>query len=431
MKSAALIAALAALVAATLAQQWDFEVVDSGSLGNYVAIDRMSDGTLWLAYVSADSHVRLAHKDSLWVYEDVDTSVVRPNFQSWPPFSFDIGPGDVVGVVGLGRLAERRDSGWSSEELPMPMRDCAFSFDLACRPSLTFKDSLWQGCLGLRTESGWDTNVVFRPSEYTMWYWLSRPSWRRNENCAFMEDDVWQMPGIDGYGVGLYTRDSGIWTASAFVLGLDGGGSGFAALVDSADSVHTFWSASDPYGTNELVCDGVWLDSCTGIAAACLDTARRVQCAWIRDHRLRFTVLGRPTMDVGDADGIAFCGIVTDTTSQPVIAYWRDGSIVVAHGMDIVGQAEERQKPTANSLQPTASVIRNVLFLPEAPSYKLQAASLLDAGGRRVMDLAPGANDISRLAPGVYFVITPHPVPLPQGEREESTDRVRKVVVAR
>jgi len=27
--------------------------------------------------------------------------------------------------------------------------------------------------------------------------------------------------------------------------------------------------------------------------------------------------------------------------------------------------------------------------------------------GRRVMDLRPGANDVSRLSPGVYFVVEP------------------------
>jgi len=50
------------------------------------------------------------------------------------------------------------------------------------------------------------------------------------------------------------------------------------------------------------------------------------------------------------------------------------------------------------------TIIRGVLFLPEAPSHKPQAASLLDIGGRRVMDLAPGANDVHSLAPGVYFL---------------------------
>ncbi|MCX6841309.1 MAG: sialidase family protein [candidate division WOR-3 bacterium] len=56
-------------------------------------------------------------------------------------------------------------------------------------------------------------------------------------------------------------------------------------------------------------------------------------------------------------------------------------------------------------VQPLATVIRSVLFLQEAASHRPQAPScLLDISGREVMDLNPGANDMSALAPGVYFV---------------------------
>jgi hypothetical protein len=34
----------------------------------------------------------------------------------------------------------------------------------------------------------------------------------------------------------------------------------------------------------------------------------------------------------------------------------------------------------------------------------MSRAVLLDIGGRKVMELVPGPNDVSRLAPGVYFV---------------------------
>jgi len=53
----------------------------------------------------------------------------------------------------------------------------------------------------------------------------------------------------------------------------------------------------------------------------------------------------------------------------------------------------------------SATIIRGVLEMPAAASRKLQAASwLLDATGRRVAELHPGPNDVSRLSPGVYFV---------------------------
>jgi len=54
---------------------------------------------------------------------------------------------------------------------------------------------------------------------------------------------------------------------------------------------------------------------------------------------------------------------------------------------------------------PTTTVVHGVLFLPTASSHKPQAASwLLDITGRKVMALHSGANDVSKLAPGVYFV---------------------------
>lgn len=56
------------------------------------------------------------------------------------------------------------------------------------------------------------------------------------------------------------------------------------------------------------------------------------------------------------------------------------------------------------------TIVRGVLFLPrdmtELPgnSDRVPRSSLLDIAGRKVLDLRPGPNDISRLAPGVYFV---------------------------
>jgi hypothetical protein len=70
------------------------------------------------------------------------------------------------------------------------------------------------------------------------------------------------------------------------------------------------------------------------------------------------------------------------------------------------------------------TIIRGVLFLGEATSRKPQAASLLDAAGRKVIVLQAGANDVSGLAPGVYFVREAC------GALHEAS-RVTKVVVTR
>ncbi len=84
---------------------------------------------------------------------------------------------------------------------------------------------------------------------------------------------------------------------------------------------------------------------------------------------------------------------------EPTMPVWLPSSSAV----------EERSKPQAASPKLRPTVLRSVLFLPEAVSGGRSAVSgrLLDITGRKVLDLHPGANDVRRLAPGVYFVSSP------------------------
>jgi hypothetical protein len=88
------------------------------------------------------------------------------------------------------------------------------------------------------------------------------------------------------------------------------------------------------------------------------------------------------------------------------------------------GIAEGRQ-PTVCSSRPAAAIVRGVLEI----SSQLTAGSLrpeiglLDAGGRQVMKLKPGDNDVSGLAPGVYFIRT--------AQAQAQAQAVRKVIVTR
>jgi len=94
-----------------------------------------------------------------------------------------------------------------------------------------------------------------------------------------------------------------------------------------------------------------------------------------------------------------------------------------------VDAMEEGQSAAAPAARPATTIVRNVLFLPVSLSPSVPA-SLLDISGRKVLDLCAGANDVSRLSPGVYFV-TEH---CPAGTFEASGTRnavhVRKVIVA-
>jgi hypothetical protein len=86
--------------------------------------------------------------------------------------------------------------------------------------------------------------------------------------------------------------------------------------------------------------------------------------------------------------------------------------------------AEQPVQPPLG-VQPIPTVVRSVLLLPGATSYEPQAASLMDATGRKVLDLHPGTNDVRALAPGVYFLRGPKT----EDGRPDAT--LRKVVLTR
>jgi hypothetical protein len=66
---------------------------------------------------------------------------------------------------------------------------------------------------------------------------------------------------------------------------------------------------------------------------------------------------------------------------------------------------EESPRPQASSARPTATVVRGLLWLPEARVESRESrGELLDISGQKVMKLRPGPNDVSKLSPGVYFV---------------------------
>jgi photosystem II stability/assembly factor-like uncharacterized protein len=66
--------------------------------------------------------------------------------------------------------------------------------------------------------------------------------------------------------------------------------------------------------------------------------------------------------------------------------------------------AAEGNKPQATSLKPQATILRAQLTLPASGWMRDASCVLLDNAGREVLKLHPGGNDVSRLAPGVYFV---------------------------
>ncbi len=103
-----------------------------------------------------------------------------------------------------------------------------------------------------------------------------------------------------------------------------------------------------------------------------------------------------------------------------VLAVGPDSSVFVggrtnsdSGGMDYLalryGVADAVQETTDDgrgTMNTGPTIVRGVLVLGAVDSRQNTAyrGELLDAAGRKVMELRPGANDVNRLSPGVYFV---------------------------
>jgi len=70
-----------------------------------------------------------------------------------------------------------------------------------------------------------------------------------------------------------------------------------------------------------------------------------------------------------------------------------------------------------------ATVVRGVLFLPASGAWRKANGGLLDISGRRVLALRPGANDVTILPAGVYFLRAESPV------TGRGATAVRKIVI--
>ncbi|MEO0081731.1 MAG: hypothetical protein ABIL25_05475 [candidate division WOR-3 bacterium] len=76
------------------------------------------------------------------------------------------------------------------------------------------------------------------------------------------------------------------------------------------------------------------------------------------------------------------------------------GDVWYSHGLGL----EEKASLGVETMG-MMTIVRDVLFRPEVPGAGPRApGALLDASGRNVLHLKPGTNDVSRLAPGIYFI---------------------------
>lgn len=159
----------------------------------------------------------------------------------------------------------------------------------------------------------------------------------------------------------------------------------------------------------------VWYDTRDGNREIYYKRSTDGGVSWGSDTRL--------TNDSSESD---FPSVATAGSAVHVVWHdTRDGNYEIYYKRDPTGNpgVEEDHKPQATSYVPAPTIVRGELRLPAyQPAIN---TTLFDMTGRQVMVLRLGANDVSRLAPGVYFAHSASQVPSPK------LQAVHKVVIQR
>jgi hypothetical protein len=409
-----------------VAQHWDIEKVDSASWGVGVQMRWHPDGRLFLCYGDTTGVIRLASKDSIWSYEDLPQwRSVRRGTQA-----FDIGPRGAIGVSYVGAdnrcwCALRADTGWA---------DVPTSYRPAVPWSVSPVTLDTGGRLAVTIQVG--DNFLLGRIRDTQWVSSTIATGMQGFNPGFGGSALGSMPDGVIWGVYWYAWN---WPLEIYAASLnrfevrDSQVNG-ATIVDGADnSVYGASGCIDRQGSTHGTCDyaaptvsGLFLDSSlidearvtlTAVKYDSLDMPQIAYVTWGDALMYRYRRAGVWYVYDLQTAGVAALDLVIGENSQPLIAYTTGEGVFLARGVDIVGLSEEQQEPTAGVSRPTTTIVSSVLRLPVQP---LPVHPILfDMTGRRVTDLHPGANDVSGLATGVYFV------------REAQAQTAQKVVVTR
>jgi hypothetical protein len=267
-------------------------------------------------------------------------------------------------------------------------------------------------------------------------------------------------PNVEDFAVVAYDAGSGdtAWTYTydgpahdqdqARVLAVGPAGTVYAAGMSCRDTVN--WNTDyltvklQPNGTADWVkrllgpypgsgdyLEAIGVDASgtayvTGYAKDSISPNTMTTVAYLSDGTEAWVSRYRPNANTGEGTALAVC----DSATVCVTGYYHFGGmatniVTVKYGPPPA--VAEGPGSVVAGHRMARSVVRNVLVLGSADSRQNTGyrAELLDAAGRKVVDLHPGENDVRALAPGVYFV------------REEpqaaslKTQAVRKVVVTR
>ncbi len=193
--------------------------------------------------------------------------------------------------------------------------------------------------------------------------------------------------------------------------------------MDSANLGFSAQSAGDATGDgdDDLVAGAPWLPPGASGGAYLWETGSHfdtVPDAWITGEPNR--LVGKKVCTAGDIDGDGRSEFLVTSSTDPPSCVW----VCKYTGSGV----EETPNADVRTTNRVPTIAGGVLLLTGRVGGERLAvcAHLLDISGRKVMVLRPGANDVSALAPGVYFI---------REAQLQATSRkpqaTRKVVIAR
>jgi hypothetical protein len=248
-------------------------------------------------------------------------------------------------------------------------------------------------------------------------------SWRyRAQMFDLAGNRLWSSTGVPV---------SGVFNSNATAVGLPTGNAGQSVWLweENRTGTHDLFAQKlDSSGARCWDTTGVWVgttDTADGYPfTATVDGRGGAITAWPLFHTDRNSDEYAQHVDsIGNLlwsdTGLAVCrdtnqqrwtpAIVTDGNGGVIVSWlewrWGLGARICAQRVVDGAWIEETPNAEVRVTDGGATIIRDVLLLPEAASRLPQAASwLLDVSGRKVLALHPGANDVRALAPGVYFI---------------------------
>jgi len=414
-----LVAAFLPLCSAVSAQSWVIEQVDSVSAGQSVFIRRCADGRVKLCYERPDTTVWLACKDSVWRYECVPVNGWLSSYEVGPHGEEAVSAGRLLGPL---ELAIRSDSAWQVETLSFrsaPTR-AVCAFDTAGWPRLAYAyyfSSHFTAQLFLqKSPSGWQEEDSW---EYASPIALKTDGFNRP---VLLYDSYFDFPAdkLPWYTLSIYVeeRQQDTWGVVWYFQTWNGELAAWSVGLDTAQVPHFACYVRDalnPAGAGFYLDDSRLADAMQASALA-YDYLDRPQLACRMQNRLDHWYKAgtgwRITTVPGNYDGPL--DMLLDANDQPVILTQYSGTLYLVRGEDIVG---------LESVSTVAPRPERTLLVAPAPLVCLRPGQLTDPCGRIVQELRSGPNDVSRLAPGVYFVR--------DARAQAQAQAVTKVVVTR